>query len=179
MRLGTQVVRAFHSDEGVVRVTRSRLIEIGVAIVLTMAALLFVAWAAWAAEGINVTDGWARPTIGEGRKTAAYMTITNAGDQDDVLKAAKSPRAKDVELHETKMTEDGIMQMRPLEGGLPVAAGATVAFKPGGLHVMVMGLDGPLDEGAELPLTLEFEKAGPVEIMVPAKTGIGEDHAHH
>ena len=64
-----------------------RWIEIGVALVLTMAALLFVVWTVWAAEhgGISVTDAWVRPTIGEGRTTAAYMTITNDGNKDDVL----------------------------------------------------------------------------------------------
>ncbi len=181
MRQGTDVVRAFHSEEGMVRMTRLRLIEIGVAVVLTVVALLFVAWTAWAAEphGVSVTDAWARPTIGQGRTTAAYMTITNEGATDDVLKAAKSPSAERVELHETKMTGDGVMQMRPLEGGLPIPAGATAELKPGGAHVMVMGLNGELAEGGDLPLTLEFAEAGSVDIVVPVRKGAGGDHAHH
>ena len=161
--------------------TRLRLIEIGVAVVLTMIALLFVAWAAWAAEahGISITEAWARPTIGKGRTTAAYLTITNEGTTDDVLKAVKSPSAERVELHETKMTAEGVMQMRPLEEGLPIPAGGTAELKPGGMHVMVMGLETTLAEGGDLPLTLGFAEAGSVDIVVPVRKGAGGDHAHH
>lgn len=181
MRLGIGAVRAFHPEEAMVRVTRLRLIEIGVAIVLTMAALLFVAWTAWAAspETISVTEAWARPTIGKGRTTAAYMTLTNTGETDDVLKAVTSPKAASVEIHETKMTDEGVMQMRPLDEGLPIPAGGTAMLKPGGLHVMVMGLEDGLDEGSELPLTLEFTNADPIEIMVPVQKGASGGHAHH
>lgn len=163
------------------RVTRLRLVEICVAVVLTMVALLFVAWTAWAAEAgaVSVTEAWARPTIGEGRNTAAYMTITNSGDSDVVLKAVKSPSAENVELHETKMSEDGVMQMRPLAEGLRIAAGSAATLKPGGMHVMVMGLDATLDEGGELPLTLEFDEAGSMDIVVPVKKAAGGDHTHH
>ena len=164
-----------------VRMTRLRLIEIGVAVVLTMVALLFVAWTAWAAEahGISVTDAWARPTIGKGRTTAAYLTITNKGTTDDVLKAVKSPSAERVELHETKMTGEGVMQMRPLDDGLSIPAGGTAKLKPGGTHVMVMGLQATLAEGGDLPLTLEFAEAGSVDVVVPVRKGAGGDHAHH
>lgn len=163
-----------------VRMSRLRLVEIGVAVLLTMIALLFVAWAAWAVEsGIGVTEAWARPTIGKGRTTAAYMTLTNTSGMADVLKAVKSPSAKRVELHETKMTEDGVMQMRPLEDGLPLDAGGSVTLAPGGAHVMVMGLDGALAEGGELPLTLEFAKAGAVDIVVPVRKGGAGGHRHH
>ena len=161
--------------------TRLRLIEIGVAVVLTMVALLFVAWTAWAAEahGISITEAWARPTIGQGRTTAAYLTITNEGTTDDVLKAVRSPSAERVELHETKMTAEGVMQMRPLDEGLPITAGGTAELKPGGMHVMVMGLEATLAEGGDLPLTLEFAEAGSVDVMVPVRKAAGGDHAHH
>ena len=149
------------------RITRQRLLEIGLAIVLTMAALLFVA-AAWAnPKGVSISEAWARPTIGEGRVTAAYMTITNASGEDDVLKGVTSPRAKRVELHRTEMTDDGVMRMRPIQDGLPLPAGGTAFLKPGGAHVMIMGLDGTLAEGEDLPLTLELENSGPIELMVP------------
>lgn len=156
------------------RITRPRLVEIGVALLLTMAALLFVAYAAWAeAKGVTVTDAWVRPTVGDLRISAAYMTIANTSGEDDVLKAAKSPRAKRVELHITQMSDDGVMKMRPVEEGLPVPAGGTALLKPGGAHVMIMGLDEALVEGGELPLTLEFEKAGSVELSVPVRTQAG------
>lgn len=176
-------------EERMDRLTRHRLVEIGVAVGLTMAALLFVAYAAWAeprvAEpqgtqpgvtepgGVTVTDAWARPTVGDLRVSAAYMTVANAGGEDDRLKAARTPRAKRVELHVTQMSDDGVMKMRPIKDGLPVPAGGTAILEPGGAHVMLMGLDGALAEGEDLPLTLEFEKAGGVEISVPVRKQAG------
>lgn len=168
-----------------VRLSRLRLIEIGVALGLTMAALLFVALTVWAAEpaGVNVTDAWARPTFGQGRATAAYMTITNRGDEDDVLVAARSARAQSVELHQTSMSAGGVMQMREVEGGLPIPVGGTLKLASGGTHLMITGLDEALAAGGELALTLEFAHAGPVEIVVPvratAPAGADADHAHH
>jgi len=164
-----------------VRLCWRRMAEISIAVALTMAALLFVAWAAWAetAGDIGITSNWERPTIGQGKATAAYMTITNAGGADDTLLGARSPKAQRVELHQTKMGDDGVMRMRPVEGGLPIAAGGKVVLEPGGHHVMVMGLDAPLAEGGELPLTLEFAEAGQVEIAVPVRKGAGGTHGHH
>ena len=97
---------------------RLRLVEIGIALLLTLAALLFVGLTVWAAEiaRIKVADAWARPTIGEGRTSAAYMTIANNSDAGDLLKSARTPKAKSVELHQTTMTADGVMQMRKVEG---------------------------------------------------------------
>lgn len=168
------------------RLCRQRLIEIGVALVLTLAAVLFVAWTVLAAEhpGISVAEAWARPTIGDAQVTAAYMTITNQSGEDDVLMKARSDKAMAVELHQTSMTADGVMQMREVEGGLPIPAGETVKLAPGGTHLMVMGLDQALDAGGELPLTLEFEKAGAMAIAVPVTAtapGAPADapHAHH
>ena len=174
-------MRTFRSDESMVGLCRRRLVEIGVAVALTMAALLFVAWAAWAeaAGDIGITSAWARPTIGQGKATAAYMTIANGGEADDTLLRARSRAAERVEVHQTTKSDDGVMRMRPVGGGLPIPAGERVSLAPGGYHVMVMGLREPLAEGGELPLTLEFAKAGPVEIVVPVRKGAGGAHGHH
>jgi copper(I)-binding protein len=173
------------------RMTRHR-IEIGLALALTLAAFLFVALAVWAEQGtgIDVSETWARPTIGKGRITAAYMKIHNLGTDADTLRGASSPKAARVEIHETEMTDQGVMKMRPLGDGLTLPAGETATLKPGGTHIMVMGLDSALAKGATLPLTLEFEKAGQVELSVPVGTGPsaasdgasttdGSDHSHH
>lgn len=164
------------------RLSRPRLIEIGVALVLTVAALLFVVLTVWAVEsgGVHVADAWARPTIGKGSATAGYMTIMNMSDKDDVLSAARSAKAESVEIHKTSMTADGVMQMREVEGGLPIAAGGTVELAPGGTHLMIMGLDEALEAGGELPVTLEFSKAGPLDILMPVRaTAPDGDNAHH
>ena len=167
------------------RLSRLHLAEIAVALTLTVAALLFAALTVWAAEasGIAVAEAWARPTFGQGRATAAYMTIVNKGDEDDVLVAAQSAEAKSVELHQTTMKADGVMQMREAEGGFPVVADATLKLAPAGMHLMIMGLDEAFTDGDQLRLTLEFANAGPVEIIVPvranAPAGSGADDSHH
>ena len=62
---------------------------------------------------------------------------------------------------------DGIMKMRPVEGGIAVPAEGMAELKPGGLHVMLLGLAAPLAEGATIPVTLTFEKAGAITVEVP------------
>jgi copper(I)-binding protein len=149
--------------------TKLRIVEIGIALLLTLGALLFVGLTVWAAEiaRIEVSDAWARPTIGEGKVTAAYMTIANKGQDGDLLKSARTPKAKAVELHETSMSADGVMQMRKVEEPVPIEAGASLALKPGGMHLMLLGLEDALKAGENLILTLDFAKAGPIEVVVP------------
>ncbi len=151
------------------RLTRLRIVEIGVAVLLTLAALLFVGLTVWAAEmaRIEVAGAWARPTVGQGRTSAAYMTIANKGDAGDLLKSARSPKAQSIELHQTVMTDDGVMQMRKVEGAVPIEAGASLVLKPGGTHLMLLGLQDALIAGGELVLTLEFANAGAVDVVVP------------
>jgi copper(I)-binding protein len=73
-----------------------------------------------------------------------------------------------VELHET-IEQDGVMSMIPRPDGFPLPAGATLELKPGGKHVMLMGLVNPLAPGQTYQLTLNFEKAGPITIEVPVR----------
>lgn len=165
--------------------SRLRAVEIGVALLLTLAALLFVALRAWAEErSIQVSDAWARPTAGQSTTSAAYLTIANQSDNGDVLKAASTPKAKAVELHQTTMTADGVMQMRQIKDGLAIEAGKVLALKPGGAHLMLLGLKEGLAAGDTLPLTLKFAKAGAIEVTLtigsaaPEKQDDGH-HAHH
>lgn len=162
--------------------TRIRIVEIGVALLLTLAAILFVGLTVWAAElaCIDVAGAWARPTVGQGRITAAYMTIANKGDAGDRLKSARTPKAKAVELHQTTMTADGVMQMRQVEDGLPIEAGASLVLEPGGAHFMLLGLEDALRAGEELVVTLEFANAGAVDVAVPVSANAPvEAHPHH
>ena len=149
--------------------TRIRIVEIGVALLLTLAAILFVGLTVWAAEltRIEVANVWARPTGDEGNVSAAYMTIANKGKSDDLLKSARTARAKSVELQQATMTADGVMKMRKIEHGLPVEAGASLVLKPGGTQLMLVGLEDALEAGEQLVLTLEFAKAGVMDVVVP------------
>lgn len=132
---------------------------------------------AWAGD-ILVQQPWARASIGAAKAGAAYMTVVNQGTAPDRLVAVESDVAARTELHGHLM-EQGVMKMRPVEA-IEVAPGEPAVLKPGGLHVMFMGLKAPLVEGARFPLTLVFARAGriEVEITVMAPTAMGHGHGH-
>ncbi len=118
-------------------------------------------------EPFKVEDAYARAVGASAMAGAAYMAITNQSGQDDVLIAAKTDASAMAELHTHIEDGDGIMMMRQIEGGIQLAAGETVVMKRGGDHVMLMGLNGALDAGQTVTLTLTFEKAGEIVVDVP------------
>jgi copper(I)-binding protein len=145
-----------------------------------------LAFSAGAATADTVTAGmlaiegaWARPTPEGTSISAGYVKITNHGDAPDVLLGASTPAANSAELHESAMTADGVMTMRPLENGLEIKPGETVELKPAGAHIMILGVKEPLKDGQTIPVTLNFKTAGPVAVTFPIKPlgGSGE-HAH-
>ena len=93
-----------------------------------------------------------------------YVILTNRGESADALVSASTPAAESVEFHES-MLVDGMSRMRP-RSEIPLPAGATVKLQPGGLHLMLVGLKTPLVEGARVPLTLEFRKAGRITVEI-------------
>lgn len=113
---------------------------------------------------LTVTGAFARASVID--TGAAYLTVSNAGAEDDRLVAASSPVAARAELHE--MTMDGdVMRMGELDTGVAVPGGGGAELAPGRLHIMLLGLTGPLVEGETLPLTLRFEHAGELTLTVP------------
>jgi len=125
--------------------------------------VLVVASAALAQTGqIEVSNAWARATPANAETGIAFLTIRSP--TPDRLLSASSPVAKKAELHTMEMA-GMVMKMRPL-AGLDIPAGQPVALKPGGEHIMLMGLSGPLREGQSFPLTLTFEKAGTREVII-------------
>lgn len=118
------------------------------------------------AGDITVEGVWARASAGMARAGAAFMTIKNTGEADKLI-AAKADVSKRVELH-THLHQDGVMKMRQIES-VAVGKGMTM-LKPGGDHVMFMGLEAPLKEGESFPLTLVFEKAGEINVDVQIKS---------
>jgi len=95
-----------------------------------------------------------------------FITITNKGAEDDVLISATSPNAGEVQLHEMAMVND-VMKMRQLPDGIKVPAGQSVELKPGGLHLMFFKISEPFRDGATVPVTLTFQKAGSVDVVLP------------
>ena len=126
--------------------------------------------AAGPAPEISIQDPWARATAAGQSGTAAYFTISNAGGTDRLLSV--STPAADASLHSTTMS-DGVMRMRPVDG-VEVPANGSVEFKPGGMHVMLMGLKQPLESGTTLPLDLKFEKAGDRRVEATVRLSSGE-----
>ena len=112
--------------------------------------------------GIEITDAWARATPGGAESGGAYLTLMSpTGDR---LTSVTSPAAAMAQLHE--MTNDGgVMKMRDVTA-IDLPPGKPVTLKPGGLHVMMMGLTHPLQPGQSVPLTLQFDRAGAREVSV-------------
>ena len=127
---------------------------------------LFLFSAPLAAEGIMVDDAYIRSSTAKSTSGAAFMVVMNHSGADDRLIGASSDVADKVELQSHNSDDNGVMRMGEIEGGVAIAADEMHAFKRGGDHLMFMGLKGPLEQGAMVPVTLEFEKAGAVEIEV-------------
>jgi hypothetical protein len=113
--------------------------------------------------GLKISAAWARATPGGASVGGAYMTVTNTGTEPDRLIGGSSDVSKMFQIHQMKM-ENGIMKMRPVEGGLEIKPGQTVKLDPSGYHVMLMGLKQPLKKGEHFKATLEFAKAGKVAV---------------
>lgn len=150
--------------------------------ILTAAVLTLAATSAALAHGyrlgdLTITHPWARPTVSDRTPGAAYLVIRNRGRTDDRLIAVRPEDgfAEYAELH-THINDNGVFRMREMENGIPIPAGETVALRPGGLHVMLYGLDGPLTEGNVHGLTLVFERSG--EITVGALVHVPELDEH-
>lgn len=106
---------------------------------------------------------WARATPPGGTVGAGHLSIESRGARAERLVGATSPVAGHVELH-AMTVENGAMRMRPLDDGLEVAPGGHVEIKPRGYHLMFVDRKQPLREGEHVPLTLEFRKAGKVDV---------------
>jgi copper(I)-binding protein len=91
------------------------------------------------------------------------MSITNKGTAPDRLVGGATSAAAGFEVHNMTM-DQGVAKMRPVEGGLEIKPGETVELKPGSFHVMLTGLKQPLEKGQKVKATLQFEKAGKVDI---------------
>jgi copper(I)-binding protein len=118
-----------------------------------------------AASMVVVQQPWARATPGGVKTGAAYMTLINNGASADRLLSATTPLAKQVQFHQ--VTDDnGVSRMREVRN-VELEPGAKVVFKPGEMHMMLVGLKQPLIEGQALPLTLQFERAGNVDVTMP------------
>lgn len=135
--------------------------------ILLGAAIAAIAFPALAESEITITDPYARANGMNAMAGAAFFVIENTGDEDDRLIGARSDIAARVELHTHIEGDDGVMKMRQIEDGIPVAAGSTHVLERGSDHVMFMGLNGSMEQGDTVTVTLVFEKAGEIEVEIP------------
>jgi periplasmic copper chaperone A len=144
----------------------------GLSVVFVLAAVtpLIFAPPARAADydigSIHITQPWARATPKGASSGAAYMTITNNGQTPDRVSCVSSDASAQCQIH-TMTMEDGVMKMRPVEGGLEIKPGETVMLKPSGFHVMLVNLKHPLQQGKMVKATLKFENAGTINVEYP------------
>lgn len=155
---------------------------------LVAAALALAASSALAhdykAGAITIDHPWSRATPQGATVGAGYFTLTNTGTTAERLVGASAAAADHVEVHEMSMV-DGVMRMRPVQGGVDIKPGQTVEFKSNALHLMMMGLKQPLQQGQRIKGTLTFEKAGTVDVEFavegiggPARGAPATDHMH-
>lgn len=111
-----------------------------------------------AADTLRVTDPWARATPPGATTGAAYLQLTNTGEQTERLVGARTPLAERVELH-THVMEGGMMRMHQV-AAIDLPPGERVRLEPGGLHLMLIGLRQALVVGEQLPLTLLLASGG-------------------
>ena len=151
--------------------TRSILLFVSMVLMFTGSAI---------AGAIEVSDASIRATAPGMTATGGYLTIANHGDSDDRLISASAEFAGHVELHEMIMDGD-VMKMRERDDGIAVSAGGMAMLKPGGLHLMLMGLTETMRPGERRDVTLTFQSGHsvtvPAMVMKPADIG-GPSHKH-
>ncbi len=102
-------------------------------------------------------------TVKSAPVAAGYLMISNSGTSPERLISVKTGFSGKSGIHQMKMI-DGIMKMRPIVGGLEIAAGETVVLKKGSKHLMFMKLQEQMETGQLHSVILTFEHAGDVEI---------------
>lgn len=124
------------------------------------------------AGDLTVERPWSRATPAGAQVAGGYMVIRNAGSAPDRLLSVASDISGKAEIHTMAVDDKGVMTMRMVEGGLEIPAGGTVELKPGGYHLMFIGLKAPPKEGEGFAAMLTFEKAGELAVEF-AVTGMG------
>lgn len=129
---------------------------------------------------LSISGPSIRAMVPGAKVAGGFLTITNGGKEADKLVGVTTTGVKRVEIHEMSM-ENQVMKMRKLDNGLDIPAGETVELKSGGYHLMFIQPEQPYKEGETVKATLEFEKAGKVELefAVTPQSGKSDDHSHH
>lgn len=115
---------------------------------------------------IHISQPWSRATPKGAASGAGYMTLTNKGTAPDRISCVSDDASAQCQIH-TMTMENGVMKMRPVEGGLEIKPGESVTLKPGGNHMMFLSLRHPLEQGGTVKATLKFDHAGTIDVEYP------------
>ena len=136
--------------------------------------------------GLTISHAWTRSVPVAGLNGAGYVTISNNADLPFRLVDIETEAAAETSLHESVMSDTGMMSMKPLPEGVLIQPGATIELAPGGVHIMLMKLAAPTKAGQHLSATFVFEAVeapgqDPVrlESWFAVQPVSGESHAHH
>ncbi|HEX6218894.1 MAG TPA: copper chaperone PCu(A)C [Sphingomicrobium sp.] len=144
------------------------LLQLATALSLTIASIIAIAAVRAVAGEIEVREAFSRASIGQATAGVVYLQLVNHASQPDRLLTVSTPVAERTDLHMTERDGD-IVRMRRLET-LLIPPRETLAFSPGGAHIMLSGLKAPLREGDRIDLILQFERAGEVALEVPVRS---------
>lgn len=133
-------------------------------------------------ENIKVDHPWARPTFALATTGAVYLSLENLTKESKTLLSASVSEdiASTAELHDVLMDGD-VMKMREQTAGVEIPAGDAIDFSPGGKHIMLLGLKGPLQEGDSFGLTLHFNDNSSIDVVVYVEQPDNKDSntSHH
>jgi copper(I)-binding protein len=116
---------------------------------------------------ITIQQAWARPA-NAGENGAVYFVVDNPGSQNDEMVGVTCEAAQQAQMHLSEMDSNGVMTMK-MQSSVPVPAQGQVEFKPGGYHIMLIGMKQNLAPGDTLHLAVTFKNAGQIALDVPVK----------
>ncbi|MGO6684444.1 DUF1775 domain-containing protein [Rhizobium leguminosarum] len=125
------------------------------------------------AGDLEVSGGFAKAMLPGQPVGGGFFTVKNNGQTDDRLVSVSSPVSGEVQIHEM-VTKDNVMRMRQLKDGIAIGAGETVKLEPGNLHLMFQKVKTPFKQGDTVPVTLTFEKAGKVDLVLQVLSAQGK-----
>ncbi|HWP94079.1 MAG TPA: copper chaperone PCu(A)C [Thermodesulfobacteriota bacterium] len=147
-------------------------------VILSITLLILIPLVSLGASKIEVKKPWVMEVPPVSTVTAVYMVIENSGDEDDRLIGVSTGAADSAEIHTTAVDERSIVSMKK-SASLDIPSGGVVELKPGGSHIMLIGLEKPLEKGGQVELDLKFEKFGAVKVRAFVMgMDSGELHGH-
>ena len=122
-------------------------------------------------DSVSLTDSWTKAS--DKKMTAVFGVLKNASDKEITIASVTTPASTAVELHETVQGETGERVMRVAKDGFVIPARGSFELVPGGNHIMLMSLTGPVKEGDSVSLTITLSDGAIRDFVAPAKAFSG------